>query len=313
MRRSPVGNLYVNRPTVGALSGASRPALLAPVRHRPQVGGEGHLVGVPRAAGRRDPAGLTGPRQPCPWPVPPHVRPESARAAASRSARPDRRAHHDRRPPGRRPPAAAARDRGGMGISRPTLREALKLLTGAGAIEVRSRSGGMVVSSDPIPVEAIADRRQACSCGGQRARGAARRGVHDRPHRRGRGDRRGPRRARPDDRAPARRRRRRRRHPQLDERFHLTLARGTRNPIDSELARTILRRLTVIRDMTPRRPGDTEHQIAIHAHTLDALRSRDLATVDAAMDEHCAPSRTCGSRRWVGRCGGASPAVSFRT
>jgi DNA-binding FadR family transcriptional regulator len=174
-----------------------------------------------------------------------------------------------------------------MGISRPTLREALKLLTGAGVIEVRSRSGGMVVSSDLIPVDVIADRRQVvleeagsvlevrrvveCTIGRIAAAEATAEDLAALERtidlQRAAGD---------DV----------RRHLQLDERFHLTLARSTRNPMYSELVRTILRRLTVIRDMTPRRPGDTEHEIAIHAHTLAALRSRDPATVDAAMDEH---------------------------
>jgi DNA-binding GntR family transcriptional regulator len=54
----------------------------------------------------------------------------------------------------------------------------------------------------------------------------------------------------------------------------------------SELVRTILRRLAVVRDMTPRRPGDREREISIHERTLAAIRSRDLARVDAAMDEH---------------------------
>lgn len=186
----------------------------------------------------------------------------------------------DRLPPEREIAAA-------MGISRPTLREALKLLVEAGVIEVRSRSGGMVVKGDLIPVDVIADRRAlvleeagsvlevrrviectiariAAAEAGEDDFAALERTI-DLQRRAG------------DD---------VRRQLQLDERFHLTLARATRNPMFSELVRTILRRLTVVRDMTPRRPGDREREIGIHERTLAALRTRDAAQVDAAMDEH---------------------------
>jgi GntR family transcriptional regulator, transcriptional repressor for pyruvate dehydrogenase complex len=186
----------------------------------------------------------------------------------------------DRLPPEREIAAA-------MGISRPTLREALKLLTAAGVIEVRSRSGGMIVRNDLIPVDVIADRRQlvleeaggvlevrrVLECAIARIAvaeaddedlAALERTIELQ-------------RAAGDD---------ARRQLQLDERFHLTLARSTGNPMFSELVRTTLRRLTVVRDMTPRRPGDREREIGIHERTLAALRSRDLDRVDAAMDEH---------------------------
>jgi GntR family transcriptional regulator, transcriptional repressor for pyruvate dehydrogenase complex len=177
---------------------------------------------------------------------------------------------------------------GAMGISRPTLREALRILIDAGIVEVRSRSGGMVVRSDLIPPTVIADRQQLvmadvgsvlevrrvleCNI----ARIAAVEAVEDdfdaleetialQCA------------ADADDVV---------RHLQLDERFHLTLARATGNPMFSEMMRTILRRIAIARDMTPRSGGDKELEVEIHRRTLDALRSRDLERVDEAMEEH---------------------------
>jgi DNA-binding GntR family transcriptional regulator len=75
---------------------------------------------------------------------------------------------------------------------------------------------------------------------------------------------------------------------QLDERFHLALARSTRNPTLLDLVRTIIRRLAIARDMTPRGPFDAGLEVAIHERTLEAVRSRDPARIEVAMDEHMA-------------------------
>lgn len=174
-----------------------------------------------------------------------------------------------------------------MGISRPTLREALKLLSAAGIIEVRPRSGGMILKSDLIPPELLREKSglvfeeiggvlearrvvetQVAQIAGMRADESdfevldttislQRRhaGEHDRLL-------------------------------QLDERFHLGMARATRNPMLLDLVRIVLRRLAIARDMTPREPKDWDNEVNIHVRTLEALTSRQPAAIDEAMDEH---------------------------
>ena len=174
-----------------------------------------------------------------------------------------------------------------MGISRPTLREALKLLIKAGVIEVRSRAGGMYVRTAIIPADlrteqyaAVLDevghvletRRivetQVARLAGRTATAEdfdALETTIQLQH------------AHLDDHAWM---------LQLDERFHFTLARSTRNPMLQELVRLIFRRLAIARDMTPRGPTDPQREIRIHENTLAALKSRDPARIDRAMDEH---------------------------
>lgn len=185
-----------------------------------------------------------------------------------------------------------------MEISRPTLREALKVLSDAGVIEVRSRTSGTVVRSGVIPREVVSRRCDvvveqvgdvlevrriletnialiaAASAGdddfeAMRATIALQAGA---PHR---------------DVAH---------HLQLDERFHLIMARATGNPLFVELVRTIFGRLAIARDMTPRGADETALEVAIHTHTLRALESRDPARVEVAMDEHMSYLETVWER-----------------
>lgn len=184
-----------------------------------------------------------------------------------------------------------------MDISRPTLREALKLLSQAGVIEVRSRSGGTVVRSDVIPREVIAGRYELVieEVGGvlevrriiesnvaRIAAATASRHDFDAMHATIELQR-----AAADD-VPY--------HLQLDERFHLTMARATGNPMFVELVRTIFRRIAVARDMTPRAASDRALEIDIHERTLRALESRELALIEPAMDEHMSYLETVWER-----------------
>lgn len=173
-----------------------------------------------------------------------------------------------------------------MGISRPTLREALKLLVKAGVIEVQSRTGGMIVRTAAIPVDLRAEQyallegvghvletrriieTQVAQLAGQTATDedfAALQATIDLQSEHF-GE-----------------------HAwmlQLDERFHFTLARSTRNPMLQEFVRLIFRRLAIARDMTPRGPKDPQLEVDIHVRTLAALCSRDPLRIDEAMDEH---------------------------
>jgi DNA-binding FadR family transcriptional regulator len=73
---------------------------------------------------------------------------------------------------------------------------------------------------------------------------------------------------------------------QLDHRFHLTIARSTRNATVVEMMRLLLSRLEIARDMTPRAPHDPDTEVAIHEQTLQAIMSGDPERIAAAMDEH---------------------------
>ena len=181
-----------------------------------------------------------------------------------------------------------------MEISRPTLREAARVLVDAGVLEVRrGPGGGMFVASDVVPVELIRQRssvRRAeveqvlearrlvepgvAQLAAERATDAdhaamersivAMKQIAERGYR-------------PDDEA---------RFLQLDMQFHLALARAAGNPTVESLMRTLFRQLEIARDMAMHLPTVPEWTIAIHERTLEAVRRGDPDEVAAVMDEH---------------------------
>jgi len=175
-----------------------------------------------------------------------------------------------------------------MEISRPTLREAIRILGDAGVVELRaSPRGGTYVRSDAIPRDLVV-RQSELRLGEVAGVLEARRlfeprvaqlaglyGTDD--------DFDGLRRTIdlqrecPDDRA---------RLMQLDHRFHLMIARATRNTTIVQLMRVLLARLEIARDMTPRAPHDAALEVAIHERTLLAIISGDSDRIEEAMDEH---------------------------
>jgi len=175
-----------------------------------------------------------------------------------------------------------------MEISRPTLREAIRILGDAGVVELRSSPrGGIYVCSDHIPRVLVA--RQSELRLGEVAGVLEARRVFE------------PRVAQlaglygSDDDFDALRRTvelqrecadDRARLMQLDYRFHLMMARATRNTTVVQLMRVLLERLEIARDMTPRAPHDAALEVAIHERTLRAIMSGDEEGIDDAMDEH---------------------------
>lgn len=181
-----------------------------------------------------------------------------------------------------------------MEISRPTLREAVKVLVEAAVLEVRrGPGGGMFVASDVVPtelirrrselrraeVEQVLEARRIVEPGVARLAAAraseedfaalersieAMRAIVDRGYR-------------PDDED---------RFLQLDVQFHLAMARAAGNPTVETLMRTLFRQLEIARDMAMHLPTVPEWTIAIHERTLEALREADPDDVDAVMDEH---------------------------
>lgn len=175
-----------------------------------------------------------------------------------------------------------------MEISRPTLREAVRILGDAGVVELRpSPRGGIYVRSEDIPRALVvkqSELRLSEVAGVLEARRmfeprvaqlAGLYGTDD--------DFDGLQRTIelqrecPDDRP---------RLMQLDHRFHLMMARATRNTTIVQLMRVLLERLEIARDMTPRAPHDAPLEVAIHERTLAAIMSGDSERIEEAMDEH---------------------------
>jgi GntR family transcriptional repressor for pyruvate dehydrogenase complex len=181
-----------------------------------------------------------------------------------------------------------------MEISRPTLREAVKVLVDAGVLEVRrGPGGGMYVATDVVPTElvrhsaslrlaeiaAVLEARrmlepQVALLAAERATDEdyaamersieAMRRIVD-----------GGWNARHED-----------RFLQLDVQFHLALARAAGNPTVETLMRILFRQLEIARDMAMHVPLVPEWTIGIHERTLAALRSGEAEEVEAVMSEH---------------------------
>ena len=177
-----------------------------------------------------------------------------------------------------------------MEISRPTLREAIHLLAHAGVLDVRpGPSGGTYVVSDSVPVEllqmrirthvnevaAVLEARRALEPQvAQIARVYATQADYDRLQ------------ATIDGQWSALDNRER--LIQLDERFHLCIARSTNNQVIVELMQALLGRLAIAWDIGKRLPKDDERGIKLHEETLRALKTRDADKVATAMDRHLA-------------------------
>ena len=183
-----------------------------------------------------------------------------------------------------------------MRISRPTLREAIKTLVEAGVLEVRrGQSGGIFVASELVPRELLRSRQEirfgeiAGVLEARRLlepRVAQLAAVHATDE---------------DFAVMAHTIERQRelaasddflRHEdlflQLDMKFHLALARATRNTTIVALMRTLLRQLEIARDMAMHAPLVPDWTIDIHSRTLAAVRAADFEQIDVVMDEHLA-------------------------
>jgi GntR family transcriptional repressor for pyruvate dehydrogenase complex len=183
-----------------------------------------------------------------------------------------------------------------MEISRPTIREALKVLCDSGVVEVRPGSGGgAFVTSEFVPREVL--RRAAVRIGevggvrearrlleprvaqlaalhGREADFSAMQKTIDRQaaiaH------------------APERFYANEDRFLALDVQFHLGIARATGNQTIVGLVRSLLRQLEIARDMALHVPASVEKSLELHQQTLDAIRAGDMRRVDEVMDVHLA-------------------------
>jgi GntR family transcriptional repressor for pyruvate dehydrogenase complex len=185
-----------------------------------------------------------------------------------------------------------------MEISRPTLREAVRVLVDSGLIEVRRGSGGgMFIATEIVPPELVASRRDIRIHEVAQVL-EARRVLEPRvaqlaAMRAGPEDFDAMETTIADQRAVVElgsilRDGREDRFLALDVRFHLALARSTGNGVLVGLIRSVYRDLEIARDMAMHRETVPDWSIDIHERTLAAVRSGDLEEVDLVMDEHLA-------------------------
>jgi DNA-binding FadR family transcriptional regulator len=183
-----------------------------------------------------------------------------------------------------------------MQISRPTLREAVRVLVDAGVLAVRpGSSGGIFVVSGYVPFALLRSKselRLSEVAGVLEARRLLEPRVAQLAGMNGRDEdfaqlqrtidahkalvEQGDVLARADE------------FLQLDAQFHLRIARATGNTTVVSLMRQLLRRLEIARDMALHDPPIPEWVIDVHERTLSAIRSADYERIESVMDEHLA-------------------------
>ena len=183
-----------------------------------------------------------------------------------------------------------------MEISRPTVREALKVLVDSAVLEVRPGSGGgAFVTSEFVPREVL--RRAALRIGEVSGVLEARRLLEPRVAQLAALHGREPdfvamqrtiERQRAIAQSPERFLASEDRFLALDVQFHLGIARATGNQTIVGLVRSLLRELEIARDMALHVPVVAEQSLVIHQNTLDAIRSGDMHRVEEVMDVHLA-------------------------
>lgn len=193
------------------------------------------------------------------------------------------------RPGDRLPSERALAD--AMGIGRPTIREAFKVLADAGVVELvgRGRTGGAYVRSDMVPAGLIQDRTnlRVSEVGGVLV---GRRVLEPRVVQLAAIQR--------TDEDVERLERlvelqrdahgERTRFLDLDLRFHLELARCTHNATLEALAKTLIRRVEKAYDLALRDPHELAWTAVIeeHASIVKAIAGRDPQLAEVAMSRH---------------------------
>jgi GntR family transcriptional repressor for pyruvate dehydrogenase complex len=183
-----------------------------------------------------------------------------------------------------------------MQISRPTLREAIRVLVDAGVLRVGTGSGrGVFVASGYVPLELLRSKSELRM---DEVAGVleARRLIEPRVAQLAAVN------AREEDFAGLQSiidankallakgdvLANEDRFLQLDTQFHLRIARATGNTTIVTLMRTLLRRLEIARDLAMHQPPIPDWIIDIHERTLAAIRSADHERIERVMDEHLA-------------------------
>ncbi len=183
-----------------------------------------------------------------------------------------------------------------MQISRPTLREAVRVLADAGVVEVRTGStGGIFVAADYVPIELLRSKSDL-RLGEVAGVLEARRLIEPRVAQLAAVNAREEDFVRMQETIDAHRALLEQgdvlgnedRFLQLDTQFHVRIARATGNTTIVSLMRTLLRRLEIARDMALHQPPIPDWVVDVHERTLAAIRSADHERIERVMDEHLA-------------------------
>jgi DNA-binding FadR family transcriptional regulator len=176
-----------------------------------------------------------------------------------------------------------------MFVSRRTIREAVRLLAGAGVVDVLPGSaGGIRITSIWVPDELGSSPSTVLAADQMFAVLEARRTLEPRVAQLA-----GARGTDEDFKAMERtiklqwdHRDDRRKVSQLNAQFHRTMWRAARNETLEAAMKVIFRQLELGLDMSVRTPHDTTESIEIHERTIEALMRGDADDISAAMDEH---------------------------
>lgn len=183
-----------------------------------------------------------------------------------------------------------------MQISRPTLREAVRVLADAGVVSVRTGpNGGTSVASGYVPFELLRSKSEL-RLGEVAGVLEARRLIEPRVAQLAAVNAREEDFARLQTIIDASKTLLARgdalvnedRFLQLDTQFHLRIARATGNTTIVSLMRSLLRRLEIARDMALHEQPIPDWVIDVHERTLAAIRSADHERIELVMDEHLA-------------------------
>jgi GntR family transcriptional regulator, transcriptional repressor for pyruvate dehydrogenase complex len=191
-----------------------------------------------------------------------------------------------------------------MQISRPTLREAVKVLADAGVLTVKlGAAGGIFVSSGYVPLDLLrtkSDLRLGEVAGVLEARRLLEPGVAQLAAQHAREEDFLRMQTTIDEQKALVDQGYKFEHEdqflQLDTQFHVAMAKSTGNSTIVSLMRMLLRRLEIARDIAMHEPPVAEWAIEVHERTLSAIRSADLERIDVVMDEHLSGLETAWER-----------------
>jgi GntR family transcriptional repressor for pyruvate dehydrogenase complex len=176
----------------------------------------------------------------------------------------------------------------GLGISKPTLRQALRVLQRSGVLDVRAgKGGGIFVASELLPYDAVAGNialETNAVVEILRGRRIVETAVTHAASRE----------ATPEDYVELERivglsathHADREAMLRADAMFHAAIARATHNRLLADTMRLLARQIAPLRDMMTGDGGEGDRIVSIHTRQLRAMRTRETAQLDAVLDEH---------------------------
>jgi DNA-binding FadR family transcriptional regulator len=175
-----------------------------------------------------------------------------------------------------------------LGISKPTLRQALRVLQRSGVLDVRAgKGGGIFVASDLLPYDAVAGSialETNAVVEILRGRRIIETAVTHAASRE----------ATPEDYAELERivglSASHQEDPEAvlraDAMFHAAIARATHNRLLADTMRLVARQIAPLRDMMTGGQAEADRIVSIHTRQMRAMRARETDQLDAVLDEH---------------------------